>query len=183
MEIIARSLPGHFITLLLFLLTFTLLSLPSICIDDSNAVTEEQQTSRGEPVVIVPGLMDNVLTLVSFLFLGCFFVLGLRIQSAERTRTGSTSQPSSSRTSSSSTSSSLIDKYFLLLILVSLIPAIIVIIYGIVLIGMFLFGTINTPSGTSAYMQGNVSYLLLLFICFIPAGAVLFLVKKLHIGT
>ena len=175
MEIIARSLPGHFITLLLFLLTFTLLSLSSICIDDSNAVTEQQQTSRGEPVVIVPGLMDNVLTLVSFLFLGCFFVLGLRIQSAERTRTGSTSQ--------SSSSSSLIDKYFLLLILVSLIPAIIVIIYGIVLIGMFLFGTINTPSGTSAYMQGNVSYLLLLFVFFIPIGAVLFLAKKLHLGT
>jgi len=69
------------------------------------------------------------------------------------------------------------------LILVSLIPAIIVIIYGIVLIGMYLFGTINTPSGTSAYMQGNVSYLLLLFVFFIPIGAVLFLVKKLHIGT
>ena len=48
---------------------------------------------------------------------------------------------------------------------------------------MFLFGTINTPSGTSAYMKGNVSYLLLLFICFIPAGGVLFLVKKLHLGT
>ena len=111
MEIIGRSLPGHFITLLLFLLIFTLLSLSSICIDDSNALTEQQQTSRGEPVVIVPGLMDNVLTLVSFLFLGCFFVLGLRIQSVERTRTGSTSQSSSSPTSSSS---SLIDKYFLL---------------------------------------------------------------------
>ncbi|MGC2573034.1 MAG: hypothetical protein WA364_16100 [Candidatus Nitrosopolaris sp.] len=48
---------------------------------------------------------------------------------------------------------------------------------------MYLFGTINTPSGKSAYLQGNVSYLLLLFIFFIPIGAVLFLVKKLHIGT
>src|SRR5215467_15785173 len=178
MEIIARSLPGHFIMLLLFLLTFTLLSLSSICIDDSNAVTEQQQTSRGEPVVIVPGLMDNLLKVISFFFVTCFFVLGLRIQSAERTRTGSTSQ-----SSSPTSSSSLIDKYFLLLILVSLIPAIIVIIYGIVLIGMYLYGTINTPSGTSAYMQGNVSYLLLLFVFFIPIGAVLFLVKKLHIGT
>jgi hypothetical protein len=69
------------------------------------------------------------------------------------------------------------------LILVSLIPAIIIIIYGIVLVGMYIYGTINTPSGTSAYMKGNVSYLLLLFICFIPAGGVLFLIKKLHIGT
>src|SRR5215468_135738 len=51
------------------------------------------------------------------------------------------------------------------------------------LIGMYLLGTINTPSGKSAYMQGNVSYLLLLFVFFIPIGAVLFLVKKLHIGT
>jgi hypothetical protein len=32
-------------------------------------------------------------------------------------------------------------------------------------------------------MQGNVSYLLLLFIWFVPTGAVLFLVKKLHLGT
>jgi len=32
-------------------------------------------------------------------------------------------------------------------------------------------------------MQGNVSYLLLLFIFFIPIGVVLFLVKKLHLGT
>jgi hypothetical protein len=172
-EIIARSLPGHFITLLLFLLPFILLSLSSIYIDDSNAVTEQQQTSQGEAVVIVPGIMDNLLTLISFLFLACFFILGLRIQRAERTTTGSTSSPTSS----------LIDKYFLLLILVSLIPAIIIIIYGIVLIGMYIYGTINTPSGKSAYMQGNVSYLLLLFIWFVPAGAVLFLVKKLHLGT
>jgi hypothetical protein len=173
-EIIARSLPGRFITLLLFLLTFILLSLSSICISDSNA---QQQTSLGEPVVIVPGVMDNLLTLITFLFLACFFILGLRIQRAERTTTGSTSQ------SSSPTSPSLIDKYFLLLILSSLIPALIAIIYGIVLIGMYVSGTINTPSGKHAYMEGNYSYLLLLFIFFVPAGAVLFLVKKLHIGT
>src|SRR5215467_15527842 len=135
-------------------------------------------TAQSRPVVIIPKIMQNLLKVISFFFVACFFVLGLRIQSAERTRIGSTSQ-----SSTSSTSSSLIDKYFLLLILVSLIPAIIVIIYGIVLIGMFLFGTINTPSGKSAYLQGNVSYLLLLFICFIPAGAVLFFIKKLHIGT
>jgi hypothetical protein len=172
-EIIARSLPGHFITLLSFLLIFIPLFLPSIYIDDSNAVPEQQQTSQGEAVVIVPGIMDNLLTLISFLFLACFFILGLRIQRAERTTTGSTSSPTSS----------LIDKHFLLLILVSLIPAIIIIIYGIVLIGMYIYGTINTSSGKSAYMQGNVSYLLLLFIWFVPTGAVLFLVKKLHLGT
>ncbi|HXP49848.1 MAG TPA: hypothetical protein VN922_07845, partial [Bacteroidia bacterium] len=31
-----------------------------------------------------------------------------------------------------------------------------------------------------SYVEGNYSYLLLLFVCFIPAGAVLFLLKKLH---
>src|SRR5262249_3674518 len=70
-------------------------------------------TAQSRPVVIVPKIMQNLLKVISFFFVTCFFVLGLRIQSAERTRTGSTSQ-----------SSSLIDKYFLLLILVSLIPAI-----------------------------------------------------------
>jgi hypothetical protein len=172
-EIIARSLPGHFITLLVFLLTFIiiLLSLSSICIDDSNAVTEQQHTSDAvtAPVVIVPLIMQNLLTLICFLFLACFFVLGLRIQSASRATTGSTSHPSS-----------LVDEYFLVLILSSLIPALIVTIYGIVLLYMYISGTLYTPSGKRAYMEGNYSYLLLLFLCFMPAGAVFFLLKKLH---
>jgi signal peptidase I len=135
-------------------------------------------TAQSSPTVIVPHLMQNLLKVISFFFVACFFVLGFRIQGAERTTTtGSISQ------SSSPTSPSLIDKYFLLLILSSLIPALIAIIYGIVLIGMYVSGTINTPSGRHAYMEGNYSYLLLLFIFFVPAGAVLFLVKKLHIGT
>ncbi|HYA82593.1 MAG TPA: hypothetical protein VEH06_03965, partial [Candidatus Bathyarchaeia archaeon] len=134
-------------------------------------------TAQSSPTVIVPHLMQNLLKVISFFFVACFFVLGFRIQRAERTTTGSMSQ------SSSPTSTSVIDKYFLLLILSSLIPAIIVIIYGIVLIHMYVSGTINTPSGKHAYMEGNYSYLLPLFLCFVPAGAVLFLVKKLHIGT
>jgi hypothetical protein len=135
----------------------------------NNFTNSGGDTAQSRPVVIVPHIMQNLIKVISFFYVACFFVLGFRIQSAERTTTGSTSQ-----------SSSLIDKYFLLLILVSLIPAIIIIIYGIVLIGMYVYGT---PSGTSAYMQGNVHYLLPLFICFVPAGAVLFLVKKLHIGA
>jgi len=138
----------------------------------NNFPNSGSNTAQSRPVVIVPHIMQNLLKVISFFYVACFFVLGFRIQSAERTTTGSTSQ-----------SSSLIDKYFLLLILVSLIPAIIIIIYGIVVIGMYIYGTINTPSGTSAYMKGNISYLLLLFICFVPAGGVLFLIKKLHIGT
>jgi hypothetical protein len=52
------------------------------------------------------------------------------------------------------------------LILVLVIPAIIIIIYGIVLIGSHIY-------------YGNVSYLILLFTLFAPAGVVLFLDKKL----
>ena len=51
---------------------------------------------------------DALLSNTPFSEVTCFFVLGLRIQSAERTRTGSTSQSSSSPTSSSS----LIDNLF-----------------------------------------------------------------------
>jgi signal peptidase I len=134
-------------------------------------------TIQSSPAVIVPHLMQNLLKAISFFFVACFFVLGFRIQRAERTTTGSILQ------SSSPTSPSVIDKYFLLLILSSLIPALIVIIYGIVLIDMYVAGTLSTPSGKHVYMERNFSYLLPLFICFVPAGAVLFLVKKLHIGS
>jgi signal peptidase I len=138
----------------------------------NNFTNSGSNTAQSRPVVIVPHIMQNLLKVISFFYVACFFVLGFRIQSAERITTGSTSQ-----------SSSLIDKYFLLLILVSLIPAIIIIIYGIVLVGMYVYGTINTPSGKHAYFEGRYSYLLPLFLCFVPAGAVLFLVKKLHIGS
>jgi signal peptidase I len=134
-------------------------------------------TLQSSPAVIVPHLMQNLLKAISFFFVACFFVLGFRIQRAEKTTTGSVLQ------SSSPTSPSVIDKYFLLLILSSLIPALIITIYGIVLIDLYVSGTINTPSGKHVYMERNFSYLLPLFICFVPAGAVLFLVKKLHIGT
>jgi len=160
LEIIASS-SGHFVT---FLLTFIiiLLSLSSIWIDDSNAVTEQNQTSLGAPIVVVPAITQNLLTLVSFLLGTSSFILGLRIQSAART--ASTSQSSSP--TSSSLPPSIIDKYFQLLILALVIPALIIIIYGIVLIGSHVY-------------YGNVSYLILLFTLFAPAGVVLFLDKKL----
>src|SRR5262249_3395435 len=156
-EIITRS-SGHFVT---FLLIFIIILL-SLCIDDSNAVTEQNQTSLGAPIVVVPAITQNLLTLVSFLLGTSSFILGLRIQSAART--ASTSQSSSS--TSSSLSPSIIDKYFQLLILALVIPALIIIIYGIALIGSHVY-------------YGNVSYLILLFTLFAPAGVVLFLDKKL----
>jgi len=73
----------------------------------NNFTNSGGNTAQSRPVVIVPKIMQNLLKVISFFFVACFFVLGLRIQSAERTRTGSTSQ-----SLSSTSSSSLIDKYF-----------------------------------------------------------------------
>jgi hypothetical protein len=125
-------------------------SLLSICIDDSNAITEQNETSLGAPIAVVPAITQNLVTEVSFLIGTSSFILGLRIQSAART-----------------TTPSVMDKYFELLILALIIPAISIITYGIVLIGSHIY-------------KGNVSYLLLLFALFVPVGAILFLVKKLH---
>ena len=85
------------------------------------------------------------------------FILGLRIQNLGRL----TSSPSSS------SSSIIMNKYFDLLILALAIPSIIIIIFGIILVG-------------NKLDPGDFAYLLLLFALFIPAGVVLFLVKKLH---
>ena len=64
--------------------------------------------------------------------------------------------------------SSIMNKYFELLILALVIPSVIINIYGILLVGSHLY-------------LGDVPYLLLLFALFIPAGAVLFLVRKLRL--
>jgi len=130
-------LANHFITLLLLLTFIIILStISSICINHSNAVTEQNQTSLGAPIGIVPAITQNLLTEVSFLIGTSSFILGLRIQSAAR-RTTLTSQ-------STPPQLSIIDKYFELLILALVIPALLIIIYGIVLIGSHVY-------------QGNVS--------------------------
>jgi hypothetical protein len=59
-------------------------------------------------------------------------------------------------------------KYFDMLILALVIPAIVLIIFGIMILG-------------SQIDPGDLAYLLLLFVLFIPAGAVLFLVSRLRI--
>jgi len=101
---------------------------------------------------VVPGLTNNVLTVVSFLIGTSSFLVGLRIQNATKT----TPTPPTSLTG-----------YFELLILALVIPAIIINIYGIFLVG----GHLN-PSDSP--------YLILIYALFIPAGAILFLVVKLH---
>jgi len=167
--IITSLLPNHFIMLLLFLLTSTimLLSLSFMCIDNNTVRAQQQQqqlTSQGSPITIIPGLTQNVLTIVSFLIGTSSFILGLRIQNAARTTTESRSSPSQPPT----LPTSIMNKYFELLILALVIPSVIINIYGILLIGSHL-GPEDTP------------YLLLLFALFIPGGAVLFLVRKLGV--
>ena len=83
------------------------------------------------------------------------FILGLRIQNL--TRSPATTTPISA----------LMNKYFELLILALAIPSVIIIVFGIIIVGIQLD-------------PGDFAYLLLLFALFIPAGAVLFLVKQLR---
>jgi hypothetical protein len=90
----------------------------------------------------------------------------LRIQSAART-TSATTTGSTSSSSSSTSPSSVMHKYFELLILALVIPSIGLNAYGILLVGSQLY-------------LSDAPYLSLLFALFIPAGAILFLVRKLH---
>ena len=156
-----------FFSLLTFTFLLTFLSLPSF--DDEYVVKAQQQQSQsqtriGAPLAIIPGLTGNVLTAVSFLIGTSSFILGLRIQSASKAAAVvDRGSPSSQLTPSSS----MITKYYELLIVALVAPSIVINIYGILLISSHLYVE-DTP------------YLLLLFVLFIPIGAILFLVKKLH---
>ena len=143
-----------------------LLSLSFMCLANNTVRAQQHQqvTSQGTPITIIPGLTQNVLTIVSFLIGTSSFILGLRIQNAARATTEST--PSSTQTHPSS----IMNKYFELLILALVIPSVFINIYGILLVGSHLY-------------PGDAPYLLLLFALFIPAGAVLFLVRKLRLAS
>ena len=116
------------------------------------AQQQNQSTRLRAPLPLIPGITGNVLTVVSFLIGTSSFIVGLRIQNATRNPTS----PSSS-----------ITKYFDLLILVLVIPAIIISTFGILLVGGHLYPEDNP-------------FLLLVYVLFIPAGAILFLVVKLR---
>jgi hypothetical protein len=164
---------------ILFTLATVLVSLSFVYTDTNIVRAQKQQdqqqqqqqnqqlTSQGSPIALIPGLTQNVLTIVSFLIGTSSFILGLRIQNAARTTTESTSSSSSPTTTKPTIPSSIINKYFEILILALVIPAVIIIIYGILLVGSHLY-------------PGDAPYLLLLFALFIPAGTVLFLVRKLR---
>ena len=137
------------------LLSFQVLMINSLFASFVVAEGQQQQYTN-TPITLIPGLTQNVLTIVSLLIGTSSFILGLRIQNLARS------------TSSSSSSSIIMNKYFDMLILALDIPSIIIIIFGIILVG-------------NKLDPGDFAYLLLLFALFIPAGVVLFLVKKLNI--
>ena len=152
-------------------LIIVLLAAAAILASTLQAATAQQQqpqpqTAQGLPIVLVPAIIGNILAVVSFLIGTSSFILGLRIQSAARTTTTTTGSTSSS---SATLPSSVMHKYFELLILALVIPSIGINAYGILLVGSHLY-------------LPDAPYLSLLFALFIPAGAILFLVKKLHIA-
>ena len=151
-------------------LIIVLLAAAAILASTLQAATAQQQqpqpqTAQGLPIFLVPAIIGNILAVVSFLIGTSSFILGLRIQSAARTTTTTGSTSSSSAT----LPSSVMHKYFELLILALVIPSIGINAYGILLVGSHLY-------------LPDAPYLSLLFALFIPAGAILFLVKKLHIA-
>src|SRR6188472_1082601 len=150
------------LTFTLLLTFFSLLSLNNEYFAKAQQQTQSQ-TRIGAPLAIVPGLTGNILTVVSFLVGTSSFILGLRIQSASKTAAVADQGAPTNRL----TSSSVITKYYELLIVALVAPSIVINIYGILLISSHLYIE-DTP------------YLLLLFVLFIPIGAILFLVKKLH---
>ena len=128
-----------------------------LAMEDNTARAQQQNqtlqfTKIGAPVAIVPGVTGNVLTVVSFLIGTSSFIVGLRIQNA---------------TKSATTTSLSITKYFEILILALVIPAMIINTFGILLVGSHLY-------------PDDFPYLVLVYALFIPAGAILFLVAKLH---
>ena len=126
-----------------------------------------EHTRTRAPLTIVPGLTSNILTGVSFLIGTSSFILGLRVQSASKTITPIDNGAQSGGPTLSLSPSTTITRYYELLILALVFPAIVINIYGILAVASHL------------YLE-DAPYLILLFVLFIPIGAILFLVKKLH---
>jgi hypothetical protein len=149
--------------LLSFVIVFFLLSINNAAAQQQQQGLQQSQpqTTQGLPLVFIPAFTGNILAVVSFLIGTSSFILGLRMQSAARTTTESSS--------SSTLPLSTMHKYFELLILALVIPAIGLNTYGILVLASHLY-----PSDSP--------YLSLLFVLFIPAGAILFLVSKLRIA-
>ena len=124
-----------------------LLATPSL--KNQSVVDEHQdQLDQEKSKPLVTGITQNLLTVVSFLVGTTSFVLGLTIQNASRL-------------------TATMNSYFRTMILALLIPAIIIITYGIIITAFTLD-------------PGDEHYLMLLFALYVPSGAILFLLGKLH---
>jgi hypothetical protein len=135
--------------LLSLVIIFFLLSINNAAAQQQQQQQQPQsQTTQGVPIVFIPAVTGNILAVVSFLT-GTSFILGLKIQSAARTTTGS---------SSATLPSAAMHKYFELLILALVFPAIGLNTYGILILASHLYPSDNP-------------YLSLLFALFIPAGS------------
>jgi heme/copper-type cytochrome/quinol oxidase subunit 2 len=104
------------------ILVLVFLFIENYTVDAQQQNQTAQSIRLGAPIAIVPGVTGNVLTVVSFLIGTSSFIMGLRIQNAAKSTT---------------TSSLSITKYFEILALV--IPAIIINIFGILLVGSHLY--------------------------------------------
>jgi hypothetical protein len=120
---------------------------------------QAQQTTLGAPITLIPTITGNIFAIVSFLIGTSSFTLGLKIQSAARATSSTTSI----------LPSSIINRYFDILILALVVPSIAINIYGILVVGSHLYPLFS-------YLFYTLSFAL-----FIPAGAILFLVRKLRI--
>jgi hypothetical protein len=108
-------------------------------------VTEKTSSSAAS---IATSVTQNLLTVVALLLGTSSFILGLSIQNSSRM-------------------TDTMNRYFRILILAMVLPSVVIIIYGIVIVGYTL-----DPE--------DVHYLLLLITLFVPAGAILFLLSRLH---
>jgi uncharacterized SAM-binding protein YcdF (DUF218 family) len=147
-----RLLRSSLLILPFAILVLVFLFIENYTVDAQQQNQTAQSTRLGAPVAIVPGVTGNVLTVVSFLIGTSSFIMGLRIQNAAKSTTASSLS---------------ITKYFEILILALVIPAIIINIFGILLVGSHLY-------------PADSPYLVLVYALFIPAGAILLLVIKLH---
>jgi hypothetical protein len=142
----------HFITNILIVTQIFVIVNLSI----SHVSAQETQQSDFVPITLIPALTQNVLTIVSLLIGTSSFILGLRIQNLARPAVAE-----------STASSSMINKYMETLILALVIPSIVIIIFGLLLVGIQL-------------EIGDFAYLLLLFALFIPAGVILLLIRNMR---
>jgi hypothetical protein len=108
-------------------------------------VTEKTSSSAAS---IATSVTQNLLTVVALLLGTSSFILGLSIQNSSRM-------------------TDTMNRYFRILILAMVLPSVVIIVYGI-----FIVGSTLDPE--------DIHYLILLVTLFVPAGAILLLLSRLH---